>query len=549
MSATPWHSLVTRQLDRAFPGGVPELPGLPEFIAEVSATYLAADDDRGRLERAQRQVSDELAERTAHLEGRVAQLTMLEQIMVERTTELDQRNRNMAVLLDNVAQGFATVGLDGKVRTECSRAFARWFGAPSSDLAIWDMLAGDDPNLSAWIQLGFENLDSELMPIDVVLGQLPRRLDRDGRQLGVQYQPIGVPLTAILVVVTDITEEIARQRAEAAERELLAVIDTAYRDRAGFLAFITDTNELLGDPPEAIELGELKRRVHTMKGNAALFGVTSIAELCHDIETVVDDTARPPDAASWGLLTDAWRQFHARVDDLLQVSQRRSILVDWDEYQSVLGSIGDDEPPWAAKIRRWSEDPTRPHLEHFAERARELARRLGRAELDIELRDNDLRVDGERFAPLWSALVHSVRNAVDHGIESTEARVARGKPARARLVFATELRGGELMIEIRDDGNGIDWPAVAERARAMGLATGSRRELIDALFAAGMSTAQEITQTSGRGLGMSALRATCSELGGRVELTSEPGYGTIVRCCVPLTRSPVRARTSSLHRP
>jgi two-component system chemotaxis sensor kinase CheA len=230
------------------------------------------------------------------------------------------------------------------------------------------------------------------------------------------------------------------------------------------------------------------------------------------------------------------------------VSQRRSILVDWDEYQSVLGSIGDDEPSWAAQIRRWSQDPTLPHLEHFADRARQLARRLGKAELDIELVDNDLRVDGERFAPLWSALVHCVRNAVDHGIESTEVRLARGKPARARLVFDTELRSGELVIEVRDDGNGIDWATVTERARAMGLPTRTRRDLIDALFASGLSTASEVTQTSGRGLGMSALRAACAELGGRVELASEPGHGTTVRCCVPLTRSPTRAHRTSLIR-
>ncbi|HEX3762189.1 MAG TPA: ATP-binding protein, partial [Kofleriaceae bacterium] len=317
---------------------------------------------------------------------------------------------------------------------------------------------------------------------------------------------------------------------------------------AGFLAFIQETNDLIARPPGELDLTELKRRIHTVKGNAALFGVTSVSELCHDLETRIDNEAAAPDPAAWTQLVDTWHVFHDRVDELLHVSQRRAILVDWDEYQSVLGSIGDEEPSWAAQIRKWSEDPTRPHLEHFADRARQLARRLGKAELDIELRDNGLRVDGERFAPLWSALVHSVRNAVDHGIESTATRVAHGKPPRAQLVLTTELRGGELVIEIRDDGGGIDWAAVAERAAAMGLPTRTRRELVDALFAAGLSTAPEITQTSGRGLGMSALRATCSDLGGRVELLSEPGAGTTLRCCVPVARSASRTCGAPLFR-
>ena len=81
-----------------------------------------------------------------------------------------------------------------------------------------------------------------------------------------------------------------------------------------------------------------------------------------------------------------------------------------------------------------------------------------------------------------------------------------------------------------------------------GLPTRTRRDLLDAVFASGLSTAPELTQTSGRGLGMSALRATCSDLGGRVELVSEPGCGTTVRCCIPLTRSQSRTRGTSLFR-
>jgi two-component system chemotaxis sensor kinase CheA len=524
------HDLVQRQLSEAFPDGVPELPGLAAFVEAAGRTYTALDHERG------------------HLEQRVEQLTQLEQIVSERAAELEQRNRNLTVLLSSVAQGFATVELDGTLRAECSQAFTRWFGAPSSDVPIWTVLAGDDGNLAAWIQLGFESLHSELMPIDVVLGQLPHRLERQGRQLHVEYQPIGLPMTSILVAVTDATDEIARQCAEAGQRELLAVIDNAYRDRAGFLAFLHETDALLAEPLARHPLGELERRLHTLKGNAALFGVTSVSELCHDLETRIDAGSGVPDAAAWTQLVDTWREFQDRVEALLHVSQRRAILVDWDEYQSVLGAIGDDEPPWAAQIRRWSQDPTRPHLEHFADRARELARRLGKAELDVELRDNGLRVDGERFAPLWSALTHSVRNAIDHGIEPTEQRLACGKPARAHLVLTTELRGGELVVEIRDDGRGIDWPAVTTRAAAMGLPIRTPRELADALFASGLSTAPEITETSGRGLGMSALRATCSELGGRVELLSEPGAGTTVRCCVPIARSPSRTHAASLFR-
>jgi two-component system chemotaxis sensor kinase CheA len=256
-----------------------------------------------------------------------------------------------------------------------------------------------------------------------------------------------------------------------------------------------------------------------------------------------------PDRAAWATLVDTWRAFHQRVDNLLGLSDRRAVLVDWDEYQAVLASLDDPERSWAARIRRWGQDATRAHLERFAEQARQLARRLGKAELDVELRDNGVGVECDRFAPVWSALVHAVRNAVDHGIEPTEQRVALGKPARGRLTLTTELRGSELVIEVQDDGGGVDWQAVARRAVALGLPATTPRELGDAVFASGLSTARELTLTSGRGLGMTALRATCAELGGRVELTSERGRGTTVRCVVPLARSKSRTRGASCIRP
>jgi chemotaxis protein histidine kinase CheA len=141
-----------------------------------------------------------------------------------------------------------------------------------------------------------------------------------------------------------------------------------------------------------------------------------------------------------------------------------------------------------------------------------------------------------------------VRNAVDHGIEPAERRRQLGKPAHGKLVITTELRGNELAVEITDDGAGIDWHAVAARATALGLPTASQRDLCEAVFTNGLSTTSDVSQTSGRGLGMNALRATCAELGGRVELDSERGRGTTVRCILPLTRTRTRTRDASLVR-
>jgi len=539
------HPLIRRQLRKAFSGEPPELPGLTALIDSVSNAYAGADDDRRQLEHSLQLASEELVERNRKLEQQIEELTRLEKIVMRRTAELDRRNQDMTLILDNVGQGFVTAGLDGRIGSECSRALTDWFGAPSAHIPIWTYLAGHDANLEAWIQLGFASLQNDYMEHEVVIEQLPRRIDRAGRPFRVEYRTIGEPVTALLIVVTDITDELALQRAERAQRELLAVIEKAYRDRAGFVTFIHETNAIMRLQRTSVPLDELKRQVHTLKGNAALFGVTTIAEVCHDLETAMDTESAAPGQAAWTALCDAWQAFHSRIDILLGVSERRTILVDWEEYQAVVAMLGDPEPSWATRIRRWGQDPTRLHLERFAEQAHQLAHTLDKAELDIEIHDNDLRLDGERFAPVWAAVVHAVHNAVDHGIEPTDQRVAAGKPARARMVMTTEQRGHELIIEIQDDGGGVDWDAVASRAQALGLPVATPLDLSDALFATGLSTTLEVTQTSGRGVGMSALRAACVELGGRVELTSVHGRGTTVRCVVPLGRAKSRARPAS----
>lgn len=461
----------------------------------------------------------------------------LEKAVVKRTRALDHRNQDMTRILDNVAQGLVTVRLDGSIHGQRSRAMTEWFGAPpvqegATEPKLWSYLAGHDPDLEAWMQLSFDGLAQQLLPLDIALAQLPSRITRDDQVFRVEYRPLGEPVTGLLVVISNITDELARLRAEMAQRELISIVEKAYRDRTGFLEFFREADDLVREItlPGEEPADEVKRRLHNLKGNAAMFGVQSVAEVCHELEARIEEFPGPLQTKERVQLLEVWRAVHDRIESLLGVSQRRTILVDWEEYQTVLSSISEPEPPWASPIRRWGQVATRTHLERFAELARQLARRLGKAEVDVVIRDHDLYLETERFAPVWAAMVHTVRNAIDHGIETPEARARAGKPVRGCLTLATELHGCEVAIEVSDDGAGFDWVKIAQRARELGIAA----ELDQAVFASGVSTAETVTDTSGRGVGMGALRAACAELGGTVEIASEPDAGTTVRCLLPL---------------
>ncbi len=510
------HPLIRRQLRKAFPAGVPDGPEIAALAAAVGEAYAACEDDRAQLER-----SLELA-----------------------TTELVGRNQAMTLILDHVGQGLVTVGFDGLLGGQASRALHAWFGPPAAGVTLWDYLFGHEPELAAWLQLGFDSLRTDLMPPEVVLAQLVRRLERDGRQYRLEYLPIGAPPARLLVVVSDITDELALQRAERAQAEVIAVIERATRDRHGFASFVRETDRLLAAASAAaVTPADLRRHLHTLKGNFGLFGLGGLAALCHQLETeLVDvDAACVPSAVA--PIAAGWQALHDRVAGLLGLSGPRTLVVDWGEYQTVLTAIDDSDGPWAARVRRWGLEPVRAHLERIGEQARQLADRLGKPELAVVITDDGTRIDGDRFGPLWSALVHTVRNAVDHGIEPPDARLAVGKSAHGELALRGVRRGADLVIEIGDDGAGVDWAAVAAAATARGLPHATAAELHAALCADGLSTAATADELSGRGVGLAAVRAACVELGGRLELDSARGRGTVVRCVAPL--EPPRA--TNLH--
>jgi two-component system chemotaxis sensor kinase CheA len=136
-------------------------------------------------------------------------------------------------------------------------------------------------------------------------------------------------------------------------------------------------------------------------------------------------------------------------------------------------------------------------------------------------------------------LVHMIRNAIDHGIEPPEERRAMGKPEAGRLHLRGYHQGGSVIIELEDDGRGIDHEKVLAKARSLGLVREgeepSREEVLQFIFREGFSTADKVTDISGRGVGMDVVRRTVEALRGRVEVHSVPGRGTRIALRLPLT--------------
>jgi two-component system chemotaxis sensor kinase CheA len=191
-----------------------------------------------------------------------------------------------------------------------------------------------------------------------------------------------------------------------------------------------------------------------------------------------------------------------------------------------------------AELGAFQATPLAPRLAGHADAARALATDLGK-QVDVALDLDEVRVRSEVAEALEVAVLHTVRNAVDHGLESADARRAVGKPVRGTVRVSGRLLDAAVEVRIEDDGRGVDLPAVRARAIALGLLSpeaalrARSEELGDLLFRGGLSTRTEVTDVSGRGIGLDAVRAAIGRVGGRIRLTTVPGQGTCVIVRVP----------------
>jgi len=174
----------------------------------------------------------------------------------------------------------------------------------------------------------------------------------------------------------------------------------------------------------------------------------------------------------------------------------------------------------------------------FGRYVRDLARERGQA-IELAIEGGDTAVDRAIISRLYEPLVHIVRNAVAHGIESADERQAAGKPAGARILLSARMREGRVDVRIADDGRGLDLLAIAAKADAQGIDTSdfSEREMQRLIFRAGFSTAKEVTNLAGRGVGLDVVAGAVQGLGGSIDVRSTRGQGTVFVLDLPVTVS------------
>lgn len=503
----------------------------------------------------------------------------LEFMVRQRTTALNKTNNTLKAILNSLGQGLVVFNEQGTVSPISSKACETLFEMPPPYMWIQDILRVENKDKETF-KMWIGHLFNETIPFDSVKDLGPRQIQTlSNKKVFLDYFPIrndDKKITSVVLVATDKTDEM-RARAEAdKERNYVRMVLRISRNRRQFMTFLKDARDLiagLGSGINALKadlassgnqfvldytgpLAYFLRALHTLKGGAATFAITSLAEICHEMEDWLVTIKGIGDVLmkeEFDQIENYYQQVCNTLDSFLKhneeilsafgTSKSRQLEFSIDEMWRMsqeLSQLPTQELRMTYLAREIFCEPIINSLAYLDEVIISTASVLGKQVTPIVFRNTNIKIFPEKYSGLFSTLVHAFRNAVDHGIEFPDERIKRGKPASGLIVVTCDSYSVDgtdwLKLSIQDDGGGID-PRIVRRKMAekgiSGYDTQTDGEVIQNVFLSQFSTKDAVTEISGRGVGLDAVKYEVEKLGGKIQISSELGKGTLIQIDVP----------------
>ncbi|MDP9046285.1 MAG: ATP-binding protein [Pseudomonadota bacterium] len=502
-----------------------------------------------------------IADQNANLEKRVT----------ERTLALRQKTADIQSMLQNMPQGVLTITAGNKIHPEYSAYLESIFettdiaGRDLMDLVFSRASLGADTlstiDVSIASCIGEDAMNYEFNSHLLVTEFQVRMEDGRTKSLELSWSPIvndSDTVEKLMVCVRDVTEfkrlanEASTQKRELEMiGEILLVSQEKFQDfMQTSMAFVDESRALTeqASGPAAELMTQLFRNMHTVKGNARTYGLGHLTNTVHEAEQTYDELRRGQvttwePAALLGQL-DAVRRLldeYAKLNDtklgrkgpgrrgnvekFLMVDKRQVAQtlhavqsVDMDDVDAMRAALLETR----ALLNRLGAERIQDLLAGVTDSLPSLAKELGKEPPLVTIHDRGVLVRNQIGGLLKNLFTHLLRNAVDHGLESPSEREASGKPAAGRIDLDIALSGDGLTLVVSDDGRGMALDRIRHIADARGLTASSTtltdEETAQLVFLAGFSTAQTVTEISGRGVGLDAVKGFLEREGGRVSV-------------------------------
>ncbi len=482
---------------------------------------------------------------------------ILEAKVAERTFELSQKNDDIQAMLENMPQGLFTILDNKKIHPEYSRYLEDIFetkeiaGQSSTDL------------LFSGANIGSDTLDSVSNAIYAIVGEdeigyqfnnsllideYNIKIGHKTKYLALDWSPIisGDIVTKLMVSVRDVTRlREMESEAQGQKRELDIISQLLNVSTEKVMGFKESASRYLASNYNIIEnskeldegvIALLFRNMHTIKGNCRTYGFSHLSDVVHEVESTY--SALKNDS------TILWDE-DKLLDDLDSV--KKAIAEYSDIFHRVLGK-GDNQG--ARHEGLWLPNATMNKIQELSDKANfsplikyvsqiqsspiedvlidvvsslsSITAQLGKATPKVTFSSQEIRIKRVYFEILTDIFAHILRNSVDHGLEDTDTRITMGKEERGKILINTMAVDNVLNIFINDDGRGLDIKGLKKKGVDFGYwgkdDTPSHQEIAEIIFCSGISTKEAVTDISGRGVGMDAVKKLLTAQGGNIKL-------------------------------
>ena len=508
---------------------------------------------------------------------------------------IKESQRQTKNLLDNSGQGFLSCGVDLYVKKDYSAECIAIFNQQDlAGLSLPSLLASSEnaPKLDFLVR-NFTNIltEEDCFKRNLFLSLLPNELIYHGNFFAAEYKVLEVdgnngpgckrrqidktnPFRELMLILTDVTPERELEKVVKSEQQHLKFIVSVINCRNDFFSTLDDFRGFLNGGLEALireatspetALAVVYRHMHTYKGLFFQLDFPALPQTLHEAEQRLSDL-RDDVAYQYSDIAKACAiaECNQTLDEDLAILTRslgreflsnRSVLTIAQGKALELEALAkrilnrrtafldEEERGLLLNLRCIRFIPASEFLRPYARLVEQVAKRLAKNTAPISLEGDDPLLDPEAYEDFFRSLVHVFRNAVVHGIESPEERMQCGKPEMAKITCHITAMETEFVLEIADDGRGLDKDRLLQKALAAGFAEFTEMDLDDpatmARLAAvdGISTTTNVDQLSGRGVGLSAVMAAIKRIGGKMEVVSVSGIGAKFRFICPRIES------------
>lgn len=496
----------------------------------------------------------------------------LEQKVLERTAELRQKTNDIANMMANMHQGLFTITVGGLIHKEYAQYLEAIFETDRiADRNFADLLFNSTT-------LGSDAVDQNITAVDAIVGEdemmwefnshclvkeMVIKLEDREKILELDWDPIlndNGEVDKLMVTVRDVTALKALEAAaEEQKRELEIIGEILAVDARKFSEFISSSEEFIKECREVISahttkdldvIAKLFRNIHTVKGNARTYGLSHVTNVVHEVESTYDNLRKDEEAV--------WNQ----ADLLQELAGAEEIVAKYAYvFRDKLGREGEASSGITldpVRVASWLDSihqitsadlpsqikgvvseayrmlisidakPVSLVISDVIESAKSLAKQLDKGEPNIVINDGNIFIEKDAHGMLNNIFMHVFRNAMDHGIEKPEERLAKGKKAEGTISLNVDLDGHFANLSVRDDGRGLAISRIYKMAVEKGIYDANApkpaaKEIANLIFASGFSTADAVTDVSGRGVGMDAVKGFLEKDGGSIEVILDQG--------------------------